>query len=295
MLVLHTDGTVISNDLPKAAVEGINDLNTARGAIKEWMDEQGANWALFQYPGTVNDPVRVKFDSPKQAITAATDLLLYGRYDHPLTTAGLHLYNNADLNAMHRENMGAVHASYKGDVVTAPESGWARIGIQMGAMYTKPLTIETAINKHNYVDYLISGYPLQVWIAPIRDFAATFMVQWLLDDVEDAKAYRNERLNAASLRRREIRPAGTDAWRTLQEAQKVGEDVELPTEINAPVNGQKEIVDLMSIEGPVGIGLYKGGAWVTNLTFDRSNPQSVLQADKLLGGEESKYAVEVLS
>lgn len=295
MLVLKTDGTVIANDLPKAAVEGMNDPNTARLAIKEWMDEQGANWALFEYPGSENAPVRVKFDFPKQAITAATDLLLYGRYAHPLTTAGLHLYDNADLASMHRENLGSVHASYAGNVVQAPESGWARIGAQMGQLYTKPLSIETAIRKHNYVDYLIQRFPLQVWIAPIRDFAATFMVQWLMEDVEDAADFRNARLQAASLKRREIRPAGVSAWKSLQEAQEVGESVELPTEIKAPINGTKEVIDLMTIDQPVGIGLYRGGAWVTNLSFDRNNPQSVLTANNLLGNEESKYAVEVLS
>lgn len=298
MKILKADGTVMDLKVPNKCVTGMSDPNVATAAIAEWLISTNACWILFQ-----NDisPEIVKIRSlPRQAISAATDALLYGRYDHEFSTEGLHLYSSADLSLEHAENIGYVRSSYVGNVVPAPamianSHVWNKVGIRLGNITTSRLTgneEKTASLKHDYIEYLKRGYSLQVWIAPIRSFVAPFITQWLMEDIEDAREFRTSRLNAARLKRRELKPAGTEAWKTVQAAVQVGESVELPTEINVPLFDSEEVVNLLDQTEPVGIKLYNDG-YVTTMTFDPADAQSVLTFQNLFG-VDSKYSVKLL-
>jgi hypothetical protein len=296
--ILKSDGTELAHDVPEACVSEMSDPNVAREAIADWLNVAGACKLIFDIglEGAPTEPVRRDADR-MAAIAGATDYLLYGKYDHPMTAQGLHLYADADVNAQSSGNLGFVRSTYTGNVVPAPKMKdgqhvWHVIGRQLDNFITDPAKVQNAIAKHVWIEYMLMGNNLSVWIAPIRNQVSTFLVQWFMEDRSAAKSFGEQRQAAARLNRTEVRPAGSQAWKSLQSAIQVGDAVELPSEINVPtIDG--EVINLMELVDETGIKLYKNGGYITKQTFKPNDPQSVLTFQNLFG-VDSKYAVKVL-
>lgn len=294
MDLLKVDGTVVSKDVPQELVTELTDLNMAANNIADWLTEESICWMKF---GEQADPITIRRDSLRQALTGATDYLLYKRYDHPQTTEGLHLYTNADLTLPHSEDIGIVRSSYVGNFMTSPDMKndgshvWHKVGIRLGNLYHNPLRQKAErvrSVKHDYIEYLIREYSMKVWIAPIREYAATFITQWLEPDLETAREFRASRLKASRIRRTEVRPAGRKIWKAMNAAQEVEADVTLPDEIYVEsLDG--EAIDLMELEGKTDFKLYRGGVAIQVMSFDPEDVSSVLTWNELLS--ESAFQV----
>jgi hypothetical protein len=300
MFITKSNGTVVDLNVAQQAVDDMADPNVAREAIAAYLEAQGVCKIIFDNPAS-DQLIPIKLEGPEQGVTAATDFLLYNKYSHPATTRGLHIFQSADLNVVHAERVGYVHTTYCGDVIATPAlvdgaHAWYEIGIRLGNIYCVPMRSgknKVASMKHDYTDYLIQGYGLDVWVAPIRDWLSPFMVQWLMPDINDAIKYRNERLTASRLKRKELRPAGASAYKTLQSAVETGEEVVLPDEIMV-INLDEETINLLDFTEPVGFRLYRGGSPVMTMSFDPNDAQSILTWANIMG-PDSKYAVKQLS
>lgn len=279
MITLQTaSGTVVPMDEANETVAKFTDLNMVAENLATWMEEEGVSFVRF---GDENDEQVIRRDNTQQAITAATDHLLYGRYDHPETTEGLHIYSNSSLEGLHGENIGVIHSDYVGSLMIGPEPDngygvWHQIGLRRGNLYHSPIprrARSTKSVKHDFVDYILMGYSLKVWVANIRPYFAIFLTQWLEPDIEVAAAFRDQRLAKERVRRQVIKPAGRRAYKMLNSSQDRSEVV-VPDEIYfESVDG--EAIELFE-NGKQEYKLYSGGVPQQVKEFDPDNLESVL-------------------
>ena len=295
MLFLNGDSTVADMELVQDIVDGSKDLNDARVQLNDMLAEKGICWMLFGE--SEQAPISVKIDFTRQALTGATDFELYKKYGHPLTTEGLHILSRTDFNTPHNEDVGVVRSSYLGDLVQAPalqngQSVWHKVGITLGNIYTTPISgkyEKVRAAKHNFIEYLIRGYAMKVWIAPIRDYAATIAIQWLVDDLERATNFKSERLTAARLRKNVIKPAGAKAWKATEADKKAGVATVLPDEVWIE-NLSGVAMNLRELAEPTMLQLYLGGVPVQKLEFVPDDPARVMHFVDMLVDEPNFIA-----
>lgn len=296
MLFLKADGTVADMKLVQDIVDGSKDLNDAKHKLTDMLAEKGVCWMLFGESDQA--PIQVRDDKvTRQALTGATDFALYGKYSHKLTAEGLHILSRTDFNTPHNEDVGVVRSSYLGEVVQAPalqngQNVWHKVGISLGNIYTKAFSgkyAEVRAAKHNFIEYLIRGYAMKVWIAPIRDYAATIAIQWLVSDLEIAANFKSERLTASRLRRTVIKPAGTKAWKYTEANRKAGVATELPDELwIESLSGVA--MDLRKLKEDTWLQLYLGGVPVQKELYLPDDATRVITFVNMLVDEPNMVA-----
>lgn len=291
MFTLHTADEKAVEIAPIMEILGkSSDMNLVTANISDFLSESGVCWIRFGEEE--QQAVKVRRLNVRQAITAASDFLRYGKYDHPESGPGLHLNANVDMNDPLIEDAGVVRSSYTGVYVPAPpmvngQHVWHQVSVNLGNVQITPMFgkyADVRAAKHDFVEYMMRGYALQVWIAPIRDYAAPFITQFMTDD-EKARQFRSERLTASRLRKKVIKPAGYDAWKRTNSAREQKEDVNLPDELWVEtLEGQA--VDLMTIQGPANVQLYLGAIPVQKLVWDTSDTGKMLTMQDVLAAED---------
>ncbi len=295
MLFLKADSSVANMELVQDIVDGSKDLNDAKVQLTDMLADKGICWMLFGESEQAAIEVRIEFT--RQALTGATDFGLYGKYSHPLTTEGLHILSRTDFNTPHNEDVGVIRSSYLGDLVQAPalqngQNVWHKVGISLGNIYTVAISGKYSgvrAAKHNFIEYLLRGYAMKVWIAPIRDYAATIAIQWLVKDLEIAANFKSERLTASRLRKNVIKPAGAKAWKANEANKKSGVATVLPDEVWIE-NLSGVAMDLRKLAEPTMLQLYLGGVPVQKLEFVPDNPARVMQFVDMLVNEPNFIA-----
>ena len=146
------------------------------------------------------------------ALKAATSFFLYRKYDHPDTGPGAHIFAGSDFSQITpQSNLGVIGASYKGKKFPVPQYDFqdanSRFWMQLNTRLQRPYLAGFKQNKarqrtriHDYIEYLLLGYTLVINIAPIRSLAATILMQWMCENIEDAQTIKNERIDAAQKR-----------------------------------------------------------------------------------------------
>ena len=280
----------------------LGDADQAVAGLVPMLKDNNACWVVFGEDD--QEVARIRQQDNRQAITAATDFLLYDKYNHPLTGESLHIRTGVNMEADLIEDIGVIRSSYVGPFMPAPDMVdgqhvWHQLGIRLGNVYSRPIPksyAKTRSAKHDFIEYLIRGYALHVWVAPIREYIAPFIYQWLIGDMEKAQAYRTQRLTASQINKREIRPAGYAAYKAVEGAKELGEEVTLPTEIFVEsITG--EAINLMDLKASTGIQLYRGND-ETMLKLNRmqwvpEDPVRVLTFADMFS-EPDNYKVEVL-
>jgi len=293
-----SDGSVVSMDVPNEIIANSADLHQAQASITDFMTEKGVCKMFFGSPDQV--VAKVERDFIRQALTGATDLLLYGKYDHPITAPGLHIMSKADFNSPLSEDVGVVRSSYVGDAVPAPallngQNVWHKVGIELGDVYTSALKgkyAEVRAKKHNFIEQILRGYALDVWVAPIRDYAATIAVQWLVNDLARASEFKSQRMTANRVRQNVIKPAGYKAWKHTEANNQAGADTVLPDEIWIE-NMSGVAMDLMLLNSETTVQLYLGGIPVQKMTFIPGNATRILSFVEVLK-DEPNFVAELI-
>jgi hypothetical protein len=299
ILFLKADGTVADMELVQTIVDGAVDLNDAKAQLTDMLADKGVCWMQFGFSDQA--PIEIRTEFTRQALTGATDFGLYGKYSHPLSAEGLHILSRTDFNTPHNEDVGVVRSSYIGDLVQAPalQNGlnvWHKVGISLGNIYTTALSgkyEKVRVAKHNAIEYLFRGYALKVWIAPIRDYAATIAIQWLVDDLERAANFKSERLTASRLRKNVIKPAGAKAWKATEANKKAGINTVLPDEVwIESLSGVA--MDLRKLSEPTMLQLYLGGVPVQKMEFVPNDATRVLTFVDMLV-DEPNFVAEIVA
>jgi hypothetical protein len=297
---LH-DGTVVNDDVILELAAKATDLNMFQTQVADWLNAKSVCWALI---GQSDQPALPITWDQRQALSGITDLLRYGKYSNLNTTEGLHILTTASLALPHAEDIGSIHTSYAGDLMPAPavtnvkgkEYHWQQVGIRLGNLYSIPMSKkyrDPRNAKHDFIEYLIQGYALKVRIAPIRDFAATILVQWYEKDDEVALNFRSQRFAASRVRKNVIKPAGYDGWKATEAANKAGEHFQLPEELNMlSVDGG--VIDLTELSTNTDIQLYLGGIPIQCLAWKPTDATRVKTFQNMVVSEPEMMA-EVLS
>jgi hypothetical protein len=293
---MKADGTVANMEVPVEILQDSANLNDAQAKITDWLAVNGMCWMFFGEQDMVIAEIRTEYT--RQALTGATDLGLYGKYDHKLTAEGLHILSQTDFNTLaHSEDVGVVRSSYLGDAVQAPalqngQNVWHKVGVNLSDVYTSPLKGKYAVirsKKHNYIEYLIRGFALKVWIAPIRDYAATIAIQWLVGNLEVAAQFKSERLTASRVRKNVIKPAGYKSWKATEANRKASKATVLPDELWIE-NLSGGSMDLRELTEPTMLQLYLGGVPVQKMEFIPDNDTRILTFVDMLQNEPNFVA-----
>lgn len=278
------------------------DLNLAQSQVADVLEKKGVCMILLGEEDQV--AVRVRNENLNQALTAASSFQLYGKYNSKFTSKGLHILADVDLTLPRKENIGVVHSSYTGDLITPPKAKnelsavWKQVNWANGAVSWSNIPEKYRFARtvtHNFIDDMLDGKSLKVWIAPIRPFAATIMVQYLCGDIEKAAAFRMQRINASQVGKEIIRPAGYSAWQVTESAQaQLAEKVELPTELFVmPRSDKKEAYDLMTLP-ETRMQVYLGGVPIQKLNWIPSKASRIMTFVGMLA-KQPDFRFEILS
>jgi hypothetical protein len=152
-------------------------------------------------------------DNAVSAIYAGADFLRHRKYDHPMTEEGLHFLARRGVeNQLVQTNLGVVSINYAGDAnILIPSQrnypfGWAQVNLN-NRIYTLSHSNddETRARKHNFIDFIILGYTLEVrvpaFLARPAKGAQTAWIEVMIDQwetVDDAEALqkRNSRIKS---------------------------------------------------------------------------------------------------
>ncbi len=148
----------------------------------------------------------------QSAVYAALDYYRHRMYNHPFTQEGLHFYTPDGLeNQFSNPRVGAVSVNFKGNenfplvpTLQRFNYGWAAVGV-MNRIYTlsNAQDEEAFARKHNFIDALIQGYGLEIFIPAylarskgdqLTPWAEAMLAQWLETNDEKAMRDRNERI-----------------------------------------------------------------------------------------------------
>jgi hypothetical protein len=156
------------------------------------------------------------YDNAKSAINAASDLLKFGKYEHPETAVGIH-FNNRDVNTMFDTNIAVVSTQYVGTKYPRPSElehpmGWAQLNVRNNRYYLSHLSkweCATRSRKHDFIDALLGGNGIKIRVVPINftkgedglGVIDKIVASWEEPDMDKANKMRDEGIAKAQLRR----------------------------------------------------------------------------------------------
>lgn len=215
--------------------------------LEEVKSLKEATWLVV--PGTDPEllPVVIKSNLAQSgaAIRATSDYLgPTQEYNHPDTCAGFHAYKGADTSVLFSTDpVGVVHVNHDGSKAPVPNEynsfmGWAQVDILNGVMMDSPLKdkrskedrelLKAPSNvlqamKHSFVDALIKGYTLVIWIAHFggknkedKPYIQGFLNQWEMAP-DDAAEHRLNRIVDAQLVDHTVRLTSKRQYQRKQE------------------------------------------------------------------------------
>ena len=286
-----SDGTSVSFKQFRESVEGLP-YEEAHPLVSEWLEKEGVCIVEIA-PEKDADLVPVKQAGwAKSAMAAATDVLRHGRYD--LRIQGLHIYAHKDINAPFAENVAVMTNLFEGDeglksykelvgnadpgavLLSKTILGWTTARIS-GNEDRRQMTIL----KHSFIEVLAQGFGLGVWMAPVRDYIATFLLQlWEKDDAKSLEI-RNSRIRAAQITRTKVQPVVHNTAVAYKKAVANGSEPQVDTTpIKMSVFGSSRTVDVMTLE-PGKYMVYDGKRYFNRYTWRPDNTISVNQWRKL--------------
>lgn len=278
---------------------GVSNFKTLNAQIAKMLEADGISKCVFHSGDNVQ--AVNGYANCKSALTAGTSHLFYNTYGSPLTTEGLHIRKAVEPSCAEAYNAGYVSNRYQGKLVDAPEKGWLMVGREYFAWTTNPIkadAVDNTMRKHKYIDYMLMGVSLEVWIAPIRDYMATFLMQWFATSEANGFLIREERMDAF-FERKEVRKVQVANYHASQDP-----EVELPSPAPTAEGevkllfqfiGKVKKVDLMKLQ-PQSFMLYsvRRGRKVAldTVAWDPNDAQSV--ADFTMMAADVRYAVDNL-
>lgn len=278
---------------------GVSNFKTLNAKIAEMLAADSISRCIF-HAGDNVQPVKGSKNC-KSALTAGTSHLFYNTYGSPLTTEGLHIRKAVEPSCAEAYNAGYVSYRYQGKLVSAPKAGWEMVNREYFAWNTSSIkadAVENTARKHKYIDYMLMGTSLDVWVAPIRDYMATFIMQWFATSEANGFLIREERM-AAFFEKKEVRKVQVANYYASQDPEAelpapvptTGGEVKLMFQFIGKVNK----VDLMKL-APQSFMLYSvrrgRKAALDTIAWDPNDPQSV--GDFTLLSADVRYAVDYL-
>jgi hypothetical protein len=279
--------------------KGISNFHGVNGALSQMLEADKVSRIIFHAGDNVQKVKGTK--NCKSGLSAATSHLFYNTYGSDLTTTGLHIRKAVSASSAEAWNAGYVSNRYGGTLVEAPAKGWEMVSREYFEWITEDIkedAYENTARKHKYIDYMLMGTSLDVWVAPIRDYAATFIMQWFATSEDNGFQIKDERKDAY-FGRQELRKiqvenyyASIDEEKELPAPQPTNEgEVKLLIQFVGKVNR----VDIMKLQ-PQAFMLYqmRRGRKVGHghIKWDPADPKVV--ADFVEIAEDTRYAVDYL-
>ena len=282
--------------------KGVSNFHAVNGAIAKMLEADKVSRIVFHSGDNVQKVNGSK--NTKSALSAGTSHLFYNTYGSPLTVEGLHIRKAVDPGCAEAWNAGYVSNRYAGKLVDAPEAGWMMVSREYFAWDVAEIkedAYDNTARKHKYIDYMLMGTTLDVWVAPIRDYASTFIMQWFATSEELSYKIKQERKDAF-FGRQEVRKiqvanykasiaTGDDAPE-LPKPQPTNEgEVKLLIQFVGKVNR----VDLMKLQ-PQAFMLYsvRRGRKVAHGHVNWDPNDAAVVADFVQMAEDTRYAVDYL-
>lgn len=279
--------------------KGISNFHQVNGALAQMLEADKVSRIVFHSGENVQNVKGTK--NCKSSLSAATSHLFYNTYGSELTTIGLHVRKAVSASSAEAWNAGYVSNRYEGDLVDAPEKGWEMVSREYFEWLTEDIKADAYDNtarKHKYIDYMLMGTSLDVWVAPIRDYASTFIMQWFAVSEELGFKIKEERKDAF-FGRQEVRKIQVENYKA-----SIDDAVELPKpqptnegEVKLLIQfvGKVNRVDIMKLQ-PQALMLYslRRGRKVAHGHVNWDPNDEAIVADFVQMAEDTRYAVDYL-
>lgn len=259
----------------------------------------------------------------KSAISAFSDASMMGDfYLNKDSKPGMHIFGSADMGAEYADRVGVVHQSI-GPNERFPQPreeicyrGWANVEIDNGIfMAEAPRDLRTNLQrdqgkldtrllmswKHSYIDAILKGYTLHIWIAHMRPYLAKLISTWKLRKISDRWDARNKAIGSRVVFDRHFRePAREDYSRRINGGEKQTdpetgvitrvEPGEVTLVVDVMNQGEKQVLTELPA-GSYTVYTKRGQALGFSVEWDPDSPFDNLSQWEILASAEYKIAV----